>query len=158
MTQFRELMRIKQQLPEDECFAMLRDLKRGVLSVNGDNGYPYGMPLNHYYEDGYLYFHGGRSGHKIDALKKDCRASYCVYDEGYRNEGEWHLNIKSVIVFGRVEFIDDEEKVIEISRKLSHKFTNDDNYIDEEIRRSLKGTAMFTLKIEHISGKIVKEK
>ena len=158
MTQFRELMRIKQQLPEDECFTMLRDLKRGVLSVNGDNGYPYGMPLNHYYEDGYLYFHGGRSGHKIEALKKDCRASYCVYDEGYRNEGEWHLNIKSVIVFGRVEFIDDEEKVIEISRKLSHKFTNDDNYIDEEIRRSLKGTAMFALKIEHISGKIVKEK
>ena len=158
MTQFRELARIKQQLPEDKCFAMLRDLKRGVLSVNGDNGYPYGMPLNHYYEDGYLYFHGGRSGHKIDALKKDCRASYCVYDEGYRNEGEWHLNIKSVIVFGRIEFIDDEEKIIEISRKLSHKFTNDDNYIDEEIRRSLKGTAMFALKIEHISGKIVKEK
>ena len=152
------MRRFKQQLSEEECIEVLKNESRGVLSLIGEDGYPYGMPLNHYYEDGYLYFHGGRSGHKIEALKKDCRASYCVYDEGYRNEGEWHLNIKSVIVFGRVEFIDDEEKVIEISRKLSHKFTNDDNYIDEEIRESLKGTAMFALKIEHISGKIVKEK
>ena len=158
MTQFRQLARIKQQLPEDECFEILKDQKRGVLSVNGDNGYPYGMPLNHYYEDGYLYFHGGKYGYKIEALKKDNRASYCVYDEGYRNEGEWHLNIKSVIVFGKVEFIEDEEKVIEISKRLSHKFTDDDGYIDEEIRKSLKGTLMFALKIEHISGKIVKEK
>ena len=158
MTQFRQLARIKQQLPEDECFEILKDQKRGVLSVNGDNGYPYGMPLNHYYEDGYLYFHGGKYGHKIEALRKDNRASYCVYDEGYRNEGEWHLNIKSVIVFGKVEFIEDEEKVIEISKRLSHKFTDDDGYIYEEIRKSLKGTLMFALKIEHISGKIVKEK
>ena len=158
MIQFRPLARIKQQLPEDECFEILKDQKRGVLSVNGDNGYPYGMPLNHYYEDGYLYFHGGKYGYKIEALKKDNRASYCVYDEGYRNEGEWHLNIKSVIVFGKVEFIEDEEKVIEISKRLSHKFTDDDDYIDEEIRKSLKGTLMFALKIEHISGKIVKEK
>ena len=158
MIQFRPLVRIKQQLPEDECFEILKDQKRGVLSVNGENGYPYGMPLNHYYEDGYLYFHGGKYGHKIEALRKDNRASYCVYDEGYKNEGEWHLNIKSVIVFGKVEFIEDEEKVIEISKKLSYKFTDDENYIEEEIRKSLKGTLMFALKIEHISGKIVKEK
>ena len=158
MIQFRPLVRIKQQLPEDECFEILKDQKRGVLSVNGENGYPYGMPLNHYYEDGYLYFHGGKYGHKIEALRKDNRASYCVYDEGYKNEGEWHLNIKSVIVFGKVEFIEDEEKVIEISKKLSYKFTDDENYIEEEIRKSLKVTLMFALKIEHISGKIVKEK
>ena len=158
MTEFRPLGRIKQQLSEDECFEILKKQKRGILSVNGDNGYPYGTPINHYYEDGYLYFHGGRFGHKIDALRKDNKASYCVYDEGYRNEGEWFLNIKSVIVFGRVEFIEDEEKVIEISKKLSYKFTKDDDYIEEEIRKSLKITLMFALKIEHITGKIVKEK
>ena len=158
MTDFRKLARVKQLLSEDECFEILKKQKRGVLSVNGDEGYPYGMPINHYYEDGYLYFHGGRSGHKIDSLRKDDKVSYCVYDEGYRNEGEWYLNIKSVIVFGRVEFIEDEEKVIEISRKLSYKFTDDDNYIEEEIKKSLKNTLMFALKIEHISGKIVREK
>ena len=154
------MRRFAQQISEEKCIEILKNEPRGVLSVLGDDGYPYGMPMDHWYceEDGKLYFHGAKEGHKLDSIKACDKVSYCVYDEGYRNEGEWHLNIKSVIVFGRVEFIDDEEKVIEISRKLSHKFTNDDNYIDEEIRRSLKGTAMFTLKIEHISGKIVKEK
>ncbi|MBO7677619.1 MAG: pyridoxamine 5'-phosphate oxidase family protein, partial [Erysipelotrichaceae bacterium] len=58
MTQFRKLLRSRQQLSEEECFEILKQQKRGVLSVNGDDGYPYGMPMNHYYEDGYLYFHG----------------------------------------------------------------------------------------------------
>ena len=158
MSEFRPLARIRQQLPDDECVEILKNQKRGVLSINGENGYPYGMPLNHFYEDGYLYFHGGRFGHKVDAMRKDKRASYCVYDEGYRNEGEWYLNIRSVIVFGQIEFIEDKEKIIEISRKLSYKFTEDDRYIEEEIEKSLEKTLMFALKIEHMTGKIVKEK
>ena len=83
------------------------------------------MPLNHFYceEDGKIYFHGGRMGHKIDALRKDPKASFCVMDEGVRNEGEWFLRFQSVIVFGHVEFIEDQEKTYEISRRLSRKFT-----------------------------------
>ena len=48
---------------------------RGVLSVLGDDDYLYGMPLNHYYceEDGKIYFHGGKSGHKIDSKKNIIR-------------------------------------------------------------------------------------
>ncbi len=155
---FRPLVRSKQQLSEEECLEILKKQKRGVLSLYGLEGYPYGMPMNHYYEDGYLYFHGGRSGHKIDALKENKKVSYCVYDEGYRNEGEWYLNIRSVIVFGEMEFIEDENKVMEISRKLSYKFIEDEDYIEEEIRRSLKATLLLALKIKHISGKIVREK
>lgn len=158
MNKFRPLARIRQQLSDEECVKILKQQKRGVLSVIGENGYPYGMPLNHFYEDGVLYFHGGRKGHRNEALKKDNRVSYCVYDEGYRNEDEWYLNIRSVIVFGRVEFIEDREKIIAISRKLSHKFTDDDNYIEEEIKKSLDNTVMFALKIEHMTGKTVKEK
>ena len=90
---------------------------RGVLSVLGDDDYPYGMPLNHYYceEDGKIHFHGGKSGHKIDSIKKHNKASFCVYDQGFRNDGEWALNIRSVIVFGKIEIIDDMEKILNIS-------------------------------------------
>ncbi|HAM68201.1 MAG TPA: 5-nitroimidazole antibiotic resistance protein, partial [Ruminococcus sp.] len=58
---FRKLARIKQQLDDAECIRILTEEKRGVLSVLGDDGYPYGMPLNHYYDpaDGRLYFHSG---------------------------------------------------------------------------------------------------
>ncbi len=156
---FREMVRKKQQLPQEECIQVLKQQLRGVLSVLGDDGYPYGVPLNHYYceEDGKLYFHGGKFGHKIDALKRCDRASFCVYDEGFRKEGEWALNIRSVIVFGRVEFIEDEETTYRISRELSYKFTKDETYIDAEIKRSGPRTLLFALVPEHISGKLVNE-
>ena len=69
---FRELTRKKQKLSLEECKSILKMEKRGVLSVYGDNGYPYGMPMNHFYDerDGKIYFHGAKEGHKIDALSR----------------------------------------------------------------------------------------
>jgi nitroimidazol reductase NimA-like FMN-containing flavoprotein (pyridoxamine 5'-phosphate oxidase superfamily) len=156
---FREMIRKKQQLPEAECIEILKREKRGVLSLLGDDDYPYGIPLNHYYNgtDGKLYFHSGKKGHKIDALRRHEKASFCVYDEGFRRDGEWALNIRSVIVFGRIEIISDTETVYEISRQLSRKFTQDEKYIEDEIRKSGPGTLMFALVPEHMTGKLVNE-
>ena len=153
------MLRKKQQLPEEECIEILKNELRGVLSVIGDDDYPYGMPINHFYceEDGKIYFHSGRKGHKIDAMKRHDKASFCVYDQGFRREGEWALNIRSVIVFGRIEFIEDKEKIYEIARRLSYKFTDDEEYIEGEIVRSGPGTLMFALVPEHITGKLVNE-
>ena len=156
---FREMLRKKQQLSQEECIRILREELRGVLSVLGDDDYPYGMPLNHYYceQDGKLYFHSGKCGHKIDALKRHDKASFCVYDKGFRKDGEWALNIKSVIVFGRIEFITDRETIYRVSAELSRKFTDDEAYIAHEIEHSGPGTAMFALIPEHMTGKIVNE-
>ena len=156
---FREMMRKKQQLSEEACLDILRQEPRGVLSVLGDDGYPYGMPINFLYceEDGKIYFHGGMTGHKIDALRRCDKASFCVYDQGYRREGEWALNIRSVIVFGRVEFLEDHEKAIEVSRKLCYKFTQDEDYIENEIRHAGYRTLCFALTPEHMCGKLVNE-
>ena len=156
---FREMMRFKQSLSRETCIAILQNEKRGVLSVLGDDGYPYGMPINHWYcpEDDKLYFHGGRRGHKIDALRRSDKASFCVYDGGFRKEGDWALNIQSVVVFGRVEFVEDHDWAMEVSRRLSRKFTDDEAYIAAEVDRSGPGTLVFALRIEHMSGKLVNE-
>ena len=47
---FREISRIKQKLSADECIFILENEKRGVLAVNGDDGYPYALPMNHFYK------------------------------------------------------------------------------------------------------------
>ena len=156
---FREMLRKKQALAKEECIEILKSELRGVLSVLGDDDYPYGMPINHFYceQDGKLYFHGGKQGHKIDALKKHDKASFCVYDAGFRREGEWALNIKSVIVFGRIEFVDDQDTVYRLSEELSRKFTDDDAYIKREIEQAGPRTLMFALVPEHITGKLVNE-
>ena len=144
---FRELTRKNKQLPPEECTAILKTEKRGVLSVAGDDGYPYGMPMNHYYseKDGNLYFHCGRSGHRLDALRRWNKVSFCVYDSGYREEGGWAMHIRSVIVFGRMEILDDPELVADIAAGLSRKFTDDEAYIREEIRRYGAETLMLKL-------------
>ena len=156
---FRDMMRKKQQLTEAECIEILKREKRGVLSILGDDDYPYGVPLNHYYNeaDGRLYFHSGRLGHKLDALHRYPKASFCVLDAGSREDGDWALRFRSVIVFGSVSFVEDRETIYEITARLSRKFTGDEAYIAEEIRRSGPATCMFVLTPEHVTGKRIKE-
>lgn len=157
---FRDVTRIKQVLTNEECIDILKKQLRGVLSVQSDDGYPYGMPLNHFYneEDGKLYFHSGKSGHKVDAILHDPKASFCVCDEGTRENGNWYLTFRSVIVFGKIELIEDREKIYDIARRLSRKFTDDEAYIEHEVENSGPGTLMFALVPEHITGKRVTER
>ncbi|MCR4843333.1 MAG: pyridoxamine 5'-phosphate oxidase family protein [Eubacterium sp.] len=156
---FREMRRFKQKLEQAECIEILKNELRGVLSVLGDDGYPYGMPLDHFYDEetGKLYFHGASEGHRVDAVRACDKVSYCVYDAGYRKEGDWALNIKSVIVFGRMSELTDIAEVESVCRKLSHKFTNDEEYIDNDVAKNLKYVKVFALTPEHISGKLVNE-
>lgn len=159
---WREVARRKQALEREECIEILKREKRGVLSVLGDDDYPYGSPINHLWRDadGCLYFHGGKFGHKIDAMRAHDKASFCVMDEGGYMEDDplsWALHFKSVIVFGRIEFVESMEETLEISRELCYKFTDDEAYIADEIEHSGPKTLCFRLRPEHITGKRVKE-
>ncbi len=156
---FRELTRKKQALSPEECARLLHSEKRGVLSLSGENGYPYGVPLNQYYleEEGRLYFHSGKTGHKIDALRACPKASFCVYDSGVRREGDWALTFRSVIAFGQLREETNPAKVQEVCTALSRKFTDDEAYIRQELQTFTKNVLCFYLQIEHISGKTVHE-
>ena len=156
---FRDMMRIKQKLTDEECIEILKTEPRGVLSVLGDEGYPYGMPMNHWYceENGHLYFHSGMKGHKVDAIRNHEKVSFCVYDKGFRRDGEWALNIKSVIVFGRIRILEDQQETVEIIRRLSYKYTSDAEYIEREIRAAGARTLCLELITEHMTGKLVNE-
>ena len=156
---FREIARRKQVLSKEKITEILNTEKRGVLSVLGENGYPYGLPINYWYDEDtdYIYFHSGKKGHKVDALKSDNRVSFCVYDNGYRDEGEWALNISSVIIFGKIHIVDDFEKALKVYRKLSLKFTSDTEYIESEIKKFSQNVLCYELRPEHITGKLVNE-
>ncbi len=156
---FRELIRKHKQLPEETCIEVLKNETRGVLSVLGDDGYPYGTPMNYWYneENGRIYFHCGKVGHRLDALRRCDKVSFCVYDKGYIPEGEWAYKVNSVIVFGRMHIIDNQEQIIDIVTKLSHKFTQDDDYIRDEIDKGIAATLLLELIPEHMCGKVVTE-
>ncbi len=157
---FRPMRRMKQAVSREECIELLKTERRGVLSVVGDNGYPYGVPINHYYDEetGQLYFHGGKIGHRVDAVKGCNKVCYTVFDKGCLKPGDWALNVKSVIIFGRISIVEDEARAIDLCRRLSYKFTDDENYINDEIEKCAKATLVMELTVEHMTGKLVNEK
>ena len=72
---FRKMRRKKQELTEKQCLDILRRAKTATLALSGDDGYPYSVPMNFVYEDGKIYFHGAKEGHKIDAIKNNPKVS-----------------------------------------------------------------------------------
>ncbi|MCR5182542.1 MAG: pyridoxamine 5'-phosphate oxidase family protein [Clostridia bacterium] len=156
---FRKMRRSPQALTEEEIKDVLTRETRGVLSVQGDDGYPYGFPINHFYDEetGKVYFHGANFGHHIDAIRRDPKVSFCVFGQDFVREGEWAKNVKSVIIFGKAELIEDLDEVIRICRKLCDKFPCPPEYIEAEIEKDAKHTMCIALTIEDINGKLVNE-
>ena len=156
---FRPLRRIKQQLPDAETREVLMHAKRGVLSMIGDDGWPYGIWLNpHYREaDGRIYFHGAKEGHKIDALRRDARTSFTVIDDGVCDEGGWAYTFRSVVVFGHIEFVEDHAFAMELCRELARRFNPSEEDIEREIQQAGARVQMLCLVPEHITGKRVHE-
>ena len=154
---FRDLTRKKQKLSTVECKEILNQEVRGVLAVNGDDGYPYALPINFYYdeESNRIYFHSGKVGYKLDAIAKSDKVSFCVYDKGYHKDGHWSLNIRSVIIFGRIRTVDDWSD--ELMVNFCKRFTGDMEYIYSEIEKFKSNTAVLCLEIEHMTGKLVNE-
>lgn len=156
---FRKMRRFKQEISKDECIEILENEKRGVLSVIGDDGYPYGMPLNHFYdrEKNCIYFHGAKEGHKIDSINKNSKVSYCVFEKGKQKVGHWSLDVRSVIIFGKATFVTDLEECKKIASDIWLKFSSDKNELEEELNHSLSRVLCIKVDIEHMTGKLVNE-
>ncbi len=155
---FRKMRRSKQKLSEDECIDILIKYPRGVLALLGDDDYPYAIPMSHVYIDGKIYFHGAQKGHKNDAVKKYSKCSYCVMDEGVKNDGEWWYTFKSVIAFGKIRTLTDKDDKIDKLTHLGDRFFPTHEETVDEINRLIDRTEVFEITIEHLSGKIVVEK
>ncbi len=149
------MRRFKQEIEKEECLKILSEEKRGVLSLFDDN-YPYGLPLSYLYDDGHIYFHGAMVGHKLDCINKNNKASFCVMTKGENLDNDWVLHFKSIICFGQISIITDKDKCFNICRKLALKFTNDEDYINNELKAIDRVTCL-DFKIDYLSGKRVKE-
>ena len=158
MTMFREMRRKNQELSKEECIEILTNEPRGVLALLGDNDYTYSLPISHVYVDGKIYFHGAMEGHKHDAVKKHSKVSFCVMDKGIKKPDSWWYTFKSVIVFGKIKTINDEAEKIDKLTYLGNKFFPTPQDTENEINKLLNQTEVFEITIEHMTGKIVKEK
>ena len=156
---FREMRRFKQSLPQSECEEILLQEKRGVLSLIGDDGYPYGVPIDFLYEasERKIYFHSARLGHKVDAMNRCEKVCFTVFEKGEQRE-DWSYYVRSVIAFGRVKEVVDEDRKFAKCKAFAMKYYPSEAEVDEEMRRDFARVAIFEIEVEHLSGKIVHEK
>lgn len=157
---FREVRRKKNELAIETAKRLLINERRAVLAVNGDNGYPYAVPINFLYcpEEEKIYFHGSRVGHKIDSLKADDRVCLTVYGNVTPSEDDWAPYVQSIVVFGRCRLMTDQTKAIESLRKLAAKYYPDEKTAEEEVAAAGKAVQMLELTIEHCTGKQIQER
>ncbi len=149
---FREMRREKQHLSMEECIAALERGTSGVLAVQGDDGYPYAVPLSYVYLDGKLYFHCGKNGHKMDAIRQNEKVSFCVVDKDEIIPEEFTSNFVSVIVFGKARILSDWEQSKHALLALCEKYSPG---IPAEMRAegSKGGVMMVEIEIEKMTGK-----
>ena len=158
---FREIRKKRNKIEDLAAEELLQGSRRGVLAVNGDDGYPYAVPVNYFYdrENQRIYFHGARAGHKVDALRACDKICFTVYGNEMIKEEDWAPFMQSVVVFGRCHLLEAGcEKAMEMLKRFAMKYYPNEELVDEEIAQAGRAVQMFEIEIEHLSGKEVQEK
>lgn len=152
---FREMRRKKQLLSDEISREILERNTSGVLSLLGDEGYPYGVPMSYVLEGDKLFFHCAKEGHKIDAIRREEKASFCVIDKDQIVSEEYTTYFRSVIAFGRVHILENEKEKMDALRTLAEKYSADQGEagIRREISKSFAHVCMLCFEIEHLTGK-----
>ena len=152
---FREMRRKRQALPLEQCEEVLRRGTSGVLALSGDGGYPYAVPISYCYDGSRLYFHCAKEGHKLDAIRREPRASFCVIDQDQVVPEEYTTSFRSVIVFGRVTVLEDDGAKRAAVEKLALKYAPADRAENrrEYIDREWAPLCMLEMTVDHMTGK-----
>ena len=132
---------------------MLSECEFGVLSTVGNDGQPYGVPLNYAYKDNCIYFHCALQGHKIDNIDNNPKVSFCAVGDTKVLPSEFSTNYVSAVVFGVASEVQGAERykaLVLLLEKFSPKFMEEGKKYIEKLD---KVTKVIKIDIQHISGK-----
>lgn len=153
--EFKRMRRSEREIPESEAIAVLNRATHGVMAVSGDGGYPYAVPVSFVFSAEKIYIHSAAEGHKIDAIKRDGRVSFCVVDEDGVIPEKYTTAYRSAIVFGRARIVENEDEKAAAMEQLSLKYYpgGDAEERRMKISAAMKRLAVIEITAEHISGK-----
>lgn len=148
------MRRKRQQLSEEESISVLQKATAGTLALLGDEDYPYAVPISYVYHKGRLYFHSALTGHKVDAIRKCDKASFCVIEQDDVHQKQYTTYFRSVIAFGRIHIIEDEQEKLATARMLGNRYNPDDEEsLQKEFSQYYSRMLMIRFDIEHLTGK-----
>ena len=152
---FKEMRRRKQLLSAEDSAAVLNRGTSGVLALLGDDGYPYAVPLSYAFDGEKLYFHSAKAGHKLEAIRRCPKASFCVIDQDQIVPEEYTTYFRSVIAFGTIRELEGEGEKRAAIEKLARKYAPNDTLdgMNAAIERDWAPLCMLEMTIDHMTGK-----
>lgn len=162
---FRPMRRIRQQISQEECAEILGRASSGVLGLHGDDGYPYTVPVSFVYQPGgdglgTIGFHCAKTGHKLDAIRRNEKVSFTVIDRDEVMPRERTTKFCSVIAFGRARIIEDEDELRRAANAVGAKYSKgfEDLYM-QETEETIRAGALCCVEIviDHMTGKVGRE-
>ena len=150
---FNEIRRQDKKLDNAEALRILESGQYGILSTIGSSGYAYGVPICYTYDNGCIYFHCAKEGHKLENIKHNNKVSFCVVGNSTLLPQSFSMNYESVIAFGKAREVFKDEKRTALEAIVA-KYSPDYKIEGfEYIRNSSDDTRLFKIEIEHMSGK-----
>jgi nitroimidazol reductase NimA-like FMN-containing flavoprotein (pyridoxamine 5'-phosphate oxidase superfamily) len=149
----REMRRKDKEIGTDEAISLLTKCEYGVLSTAGNDGQPYGVPLNYAYKDNCIYFHCALAGHKIDNIESNPKVSFCAVGDTKILPSEFSTEYVSAVAFGVASEVQGSERynaLVLLLEKFSPEFIEEGKKYIEKLD---KVTKVIKIEIEHISGK-----
>jgi nitroimidazol reductase NimA-like FMN-containing flavoprotein (pyridoxamine 5'-phosphate oxidase superfamily) len=112
------------------------------------------VPLSFVREGGSIYFHSANAGHKLAAIAHSDKSSFCVISEDDVVPGKLTTRYRSVIVFGRIRVLADDERKRHGLRLLAGKYSPDHlAEAEADIERDWNRVCVLELGIEEMTGK-----
>ena len=151
---FRAIRLKENALDDKKAIGIITKGSYGILSTIGEDGYPYGVPLNYTYFDNCICFHCAQEGHKLDNIDFTNKVSFCVVTRSDVLASEFDTDYESAIAFGKATVItDDSEKkdiLLSVLKKYSSEYLKAGN---NYMKKYWDETKVIKIKIEYLGGK-----
>lgn len=152
---FQTMRRKRQELSREDTAAILERRTSGVLALAEEGGFPYAVPLSYLYTGDKLYFHCAKSGHKLELIRQNPKASFCVVDQDQIVPEEYTTYFRSAIVFGELRVMEDGPEKRAAIEALAAKYDPEGpaDGRQKEIDREWGALCVLEMKISHMTGK-----
>ena len=151
---FRKMRLAKKELPQDKTWQVLEKAEYGVLSVLGDDGYPYGVPVQFVVINDAIYIHCAKQGHKLDAIAAEPKVCFTAVSDMQILAEDFNTAFHSAVAFGKAALLEDEQENLAVLWKIFEKYTPENlKAAKDYLAANIAETAVIKITIDHLTGK-----
>lgn len=152
--EIRKMRRSDREMDKNGAIDVVDKCAYAVMAVTLPESGPYCVPLSIARKNEYVYFHCTKEGAKIDALKADPRVCITCVGAVEPRKNEFSTVFESAMIFGKAESVENDDEKLMALRIISEKYCPENMHVFEEYAaKSFARTAVWRIKIEHITGK-----